>query len=71
MNANVILIKDQPYYSVTDEHGRFSISDVPPGEYTLKAWHEALGVMKKTVTVQEKQASEVDFIISPKGSGHR
>ena len=29
-----------PYFSVTDEMGRFRITDVPPGNYTLVAWHE-------------------------------
>lgn len=28
-----------PYYSKTDEAGRFTISNVPPGTYKLVAWH--------------------------------
>lgn len=28
-----------PYYAKTDEAGRFTISDVPPGTYKLVAWH--------------------------------
>ncbi|MBI3609340.1 MAG: carboxypeptidase regulatory-like domain-containing protein [Nitrospirae bacterium] len=31
---------DHPYFSVTEENGRFRIAGVPPGEYTLVAWHE-------------------------------
>lgn len=30
---------DHPYYAVTDERGRFSITGIPPGEYRLVAWH--------------------------------
>jgi len=35
-----ILSFDHPYFAVTDEDGRFHIDQVPPGSYTLKAWHE-------------------------------
>ncbi|HET8721695.1 MAG TPA: carboxypeptidase regulatory-like domain-containing protein, partial [Nitrospira sp.] len=28
-----------PYFAKTDEHGRFTISDVPPGTYKLVLWH--------------------------------
>ena len=39
MNANVLVVK-HPYYAVTDEHGAYKLSDVPPGEYEIIAWHE-------------------------------
>ena len=32
-----------PYYAVTDAQGRFTISDVPEGVYTLIAWHPGMG----------------------------
>jgi hypothetical protein len=39
MNAEMFIIP-HPYYAVTDESGKFSLTDVPPGEYELVAWHE-------------------------------
>ncbi|MGA9144940.1 MAG: carboxypeptidase regulatory-like domain-containing protein [Candidatus Acidiferrales bacterium] len=39
MNAEILIVK-HPYYSVTDEHGFFKLTDVPPGEYEIEAWHE-------------------------------
>jgi hypothetical protein len=30
---------DHPYFSVTDDQGRFRIRDIPPGKYKLVAWH--------------------------------
>jgi hypothetical protein len=43
----VIFIVNHPYYAVTDEHGRFSLADVPPGEYELVAWHEGWRVARE------------------------
>ena len=67
MNAYVVVLKDQPYHSVTDEAGRFTLEDVPAGSYTIHAWHEALGEMTKTVTVTDGQTTTVDWVIAPKG----
>src|SRR6266481_632650 len=39
MNAEILIVK-HPYYAVTDEHGFFKLSDVPPGEFEIEAWHE-------------------------------
>ncbi len=60
---------DNPYYMVTDSEGRFSLSDVPVGDYTLTAWHPGVGTMlEKKVSVSAKQTLEVDFTFeSPKG----
>ncbi len=29
-----------PYYAVTDKQGKYKLTDVPPGEHTVKIWHE-------------------------------
>jgi plastocyanin len=53
MQANVIVV-DNPYYAVTDENGKFSITDLPPGKYQVKIWHEYVGEMTSEVTVTAK-----------------
>ncbi len=40
-----------PYFTVTGKDGKFSIPNLPPGTYTLTAWHEKLGTQTATVTV--------------------
>ncbi len=35
-----IHVVNHPYYAVSDEEGNFKLTDVPPGDYTLKMWHE-------------------------------
>jgi hypothetical protein len=34
-----ILVHDNPYVAVTDMHGAFRITDVPPGTYRVTLWH--------------------------------
>ena len=46
-----IYVADTPYYTVTDKQGRFDIRNVPPGTYTLRAWHESGSILTQTVTV--------------------
>lgn len=60
---------DNPYYAITQADGIFSLRDVPPGDYTLAAWHPGVGLMiEKNVSVQAKRTVESDFVFeSPKG----
>jgi plastocyanin len=37
----VIVVVDTPYYAQADGSGAFTIKGVPPGDYELRAWHEA------------------------------
>ncbi|MFQ5770250.1 MAG: carboxypeptidase regulatory-like domain-containing protein [bacterium] len=60
-----ILVMDHPYYAVTDESGGFTITNVPAGTYKIQAWHEALGTLEKSVTVESGATAEVKFDILP------
>jgi hypothetical protein len=46
MNAEMMVVA-HPYYAVTDESGRFQLTDVPPGTYQIVAWHEGWGLAGK------------------------
>jgi len=48
-----VVVHEHPYYTVTDKHGKFSLSDIPPGEYTLRIWHETLGEKRYPIAVQQ------------------
>lgn len=39
MNAEILVVP-HPYYAVTDQSGKFELTDVPPGQYQIVAWHE-------------------------------
>jgi plastocyanin len=57
-----IAIFKHPYFAVTDKSGNFTLKDLPPGTYTIKAWHEKLGTRSQAVTVAAGQSGKVDFI---------
>ncbi len=44
MNAEM-MVAPHPYYAVTDRDGNFEITQVPPGEYEIGAWHEGWRVV--------------------------
>jgi hypothetical protein len=54
-----IYVADNPYYAVTRKDGAFTITDVPPGTYSLVAWHELTGEQELKVTVKPKEAVDV------------
>ena len=50
-----ILVFDHPYFGVSEKNGTFSIPDIPPGTYRVKAWHPRLGVTEQSVTLSAGQ----------------
>jgi plastocyanin len=50
-----------PYYVVSKKSGRFTLKNVPPGAYKLRAWHEILGEQVQTVTVPAGGEVKADF----------
>jgi len=52
---------DHPYHAVTGEEGSFTITDVPPGTYTLTVWHEALPPQSVEVTVEAGKTGNVNI----------
>jgi plastocyanin len=55
MNASVGVL-EHPYFAVSTPDGSFSIPNLPPGSYTLGAWHERLGAQTLQVTVAAKES---------------
>ncbi len=58
------VVQDHPYYAVTDENGSFQLTDVPPGDYELKVWHETLGEISQEVSVPPGGEVQVSFEMS-------
>jgi uncharacterized membrane protein/plastocyanin len=60
MSASIAVL-DHPFFGVTGESGDFSIADVPAGSYTLEAWHEVFGSLKREIAVKDGETLEIDF----------
>jgi plastocyanin len=54
-------VLEHPFFAITDANGRFSIPQLPPGTYTIEAWHERLGTQTQQVTVVAKDTKTLDF----------
>jgi plastocyanin len=54
-------VYDHPYFAVTGADGQFTLKNVPPGTYTLEAWHERFGTRSATVTIGAKETKTVTF----------
>jgi len=63
----IILVLSNPFFATTDKKGNFTIPNIPPGTYQLKAWHERLPPQVKTITVPESGEVQVDFVLSVSG----
>jgi plastocyanin len=53
-----------PYFAVSAADGSFDLAGLPPGTYTIEAWHETLGTQTEQVTISEGQAATVSFIFA-------
>lgn len=54
-------ILPHPFFATTGDDGRFTLSRLPPGTYTLEAWHEGYGRRAATVTVRDSSTQSVTF----------
>jgi plastocyanin len=59
----IILVLENPWFAVSDAKGGYAITNVPPGAYTLKAWHERLPMVTRQVVVPEQGAARIDFTL--------
>jgi carboxypeptidase family protein len=58
-------ILPHPFFATTNRSGRFTIPRLPPGTYTLEAWHEGYGRRTTTLTVPDSTTRHVTFTYTP------
>jgi plastocyanin len=66
MNA-FVGVMDHPYFAVTDKSGTFELKSLPPGTYTIEAWHEKLGAQTASVTLGSKETKDITFTFKSAG----
>lgn len=57
--SGYIVAVDNPYFTLTDRKGAFTIENVPAGKYTLTTWHERFKPVEAEVTVEAGQTAEI------------
>jgi carboxypeptidase family protein len=61
MRGYIAVLKN-PYFAVTKQDGSFDLPNLPPGTYTIKAWHEKQGTATQTITIGANQTKEISFV---------
>ena len=61
-----LLVTDSPFFAITGADGAFSIPNLPPGKYTVEAWHEKFGTKQAEVTVAAGKPAELKLELAAK-----
>jgi plastocyanin len=61
MQGYFVVLKTS-HFAITGEDGVFRMPDLPPGKYTVAAWHESLGTQSQEVTVTKGESSSLYFV---------
>jgi plastocyanin len=61
--AATVVVTPNRWYARPDRNGQYRIPDVPPGHYTVVAWHRSAGFFRKTVVIEDGHDVAADFFI--------
>jgi hypothetical protein len=65
MHSSFAVLKNS-HYSVSSEDGGFTLANLPPGKYTVAAWHEAYGDQTQEVTISGSETKTINFVFKAK-----
>ncbi|MGB2621166.1 MAG: carboxypeptidase regulatory-like domain-containing protein [Candidatus Acidiferrum sp.] len=65
MKAYFVVLRTS-HFAVTGENGRFRLPDLPPGHYTITAWHETFGTQSHEINVEGGESQNVNFVFNAK-----
>lgn len=61
-----IYVAENPYFAVTDKNGNYTISNIPPGKYRVKVWHETLPSNEKEIFIPYQKIVNLSLELGPK-----
>jgi len=56
-----IAVLDTSHFDITKGGGEFNLPNLPPGKYTITAWHEEFGTQTADVTITGNETKDVNF----------
>ncbi|MGH9630838.1 MAG: hypothetical protein ACRD7E_21200 [Bryobacteraceae bacterium] len=68
MGATIVVSPNQ-WVTKADAQGRFVLRNVPPGKYTIVAWHKSAGFFRQIIQVDEDHGATVQFLIPFESDG--
>ena len=61
--AGTIIVTPNQWGVRVDASGQYTLANVPPGKYTVVAWHKTGGTFRKTIEVVAGRDSEANFFV--------
>jgi len=61
-----IAVLKTAHFAVTREDGTYTLPQLPPGKYTVTAWHELYGTQSREVTITGSEPQIVNFLFYAK-----
>ena len=61
-----LAVMPNSHYAVTGAGGSFSLANLPPGKYTITAWHESYGAQSQDVTIAGSETQAINFVFKAK-----
>ena len=61
--AATVVVTPSRFYARPDRAGQYKIEGVPPGSYTLVAWHKTAGFFRKSIVIEPGHGASADFFI--------
>jgi hypothetical protein len=65
MHSSFAVLKNS-HYAVSGGDGSFTLPNLPPGKYTLTAWHESYGTQTQEVAIAGNETKTVNFAFTAK-----
>jgi plastocyanin len=65
MHGTFAVLKTK-HYTISGENGGFTLPNLPPGKYTVTAWHESYGEQSQEVTIAGSETKTISFVFKAK-----